>query len=432
MATLLALLLSGLVPTLMAARRGLAAPLRLDARSGRGGRRRRRLRRLLVSSQVALALVMLAGAALLVRSLERLTGVPLGYQADHLSILTLARPMSLDSVEEQIAALYQRAEPLIRALPGTVSLTPIAADPFYGPQVFTSRWAAAGQSDAEARANPLIPFEVGGPEYFRTFDIPLLRGRGFLDTDGPKDPPVVVVSRAVAEHFWPGQDPVGKQLRLVGDTSAAAWHTVVGEAGDIRYRAIRQATPTVYAPWRQLFFQGTVAIRTSLPLESMLPGLRQAVRAAVPGATIAQADAMGDLLAQQYALPRLSTFLLSGFGLVALLLAAVGLYGVMAAAVRERTHEMGIRAALGATPARLRREVLIQAGAIAVSGGAVGLCGALVTARFLRSLLFEVQPADPAALLAACGLLLAVALAAASLPAWRATRADPARALRAE
>jgi putative ABC transport system permease protein len=432
LATLVALLLAGLVPTLTAARRELAAPLRLDARGGRSGRSRRRWREWLVSSQVALALVLLACSALLARSMERLARVPLGYRADHLSILTLARPVNFDSVDAQMASLYERAEPLIRAVPGVESITPIAADPFYGPQVFTSRWAPAGESDAEARANPLIPFEVGGPEYFRTFDIPLLRGRGFLATDGPDAPPVVIVSRAVAERFWPGQDPVGKQLRLVGDTSAGAWHTVVGEAGDIRYRAIRQATPTVYAPWHQLFFQGVIAIRTTTTLDAVLPGLRQAVRAAVPGGTIARADAMDDLLAGQLALPRLSALLVSGFGLTALLLVAVGLYGVMAAAVRERTHELGIRAALGATPARLRRDVLGRAGVITAAGGATGLVTALATTRFLRALLYGVGPTDPAALLAACGLLLTVALLAAYVPAWRATRADPARALRAE
>lgn len=430
--TLVVLLLAGLFPSVAAARGGMAASLRLDARSGRGSMARHRLRQTLVASQVALALVMLAGAGLLVRSLDRLTSVPLGYRAHHLSILTLARPVALDSSLDQITAMYERVAPALRAVPGIESLTPIAADPFYGPQVFTARWAAAEQTDAEARANPLIPFEVGGADYFRTFGIPLLRGRGIRETDVAGAPHVLVVSQAVAERFWPGEDPVGKQLRLVADTAADPWMTVVGEAGDIRYRSLRQATATVYVPWRQLFFQGAVAIRTTGMLTSVLPALRRAVRSADPEATIARAETMDGLLDQQLALPRLSTLLISSFGLAALLLAAIGLYGVMAAAVRERTHELGIRAALGASPGRLRRETLTQASAIAAAGGAVGLVGALTTSRFLQSLLFEVQPTDPAALLGACALLLAVALLAAFVPAWRATHADPARALRAE
>lgn len=236
----------------------------------------------------------------------------------------------------------------------------------------------------------------------------------------------------MAQRFWPGQNPVGKRLRIPGDTSANVWHTVVGEAGDIRYRDLRLATPSVYVPWRQLFFQGVVAVRSSARLEALLPDLRSAVRAADPGVTITRADAMDDLLAGQLALPRLSTRLLAGFGLAALLLAAIGLYGVMAASVRERTRELGMRAALGATPGRLRGDVLTQAGIIPAAGAAVGKIAALAMSRFLQSLLFEVHPTDPAALLGACGILMLVALAAAWFPAWLATRADPATALRAE
>ncbi len=430
--TLATLLLTGLFPMMTAVRGGLGATLRLDSRAGRGSRARRRLRQGLVAAQLALALVMLTGASLLVRSLDRLAHVPLGYRAHHLAILTLARPVTFDSIDAQLAAMYERVEPSIRAVPGVTQLTPIAAQPFYGPQVFTARWAATGQSDAEAAASPQVPFEVGGPDYFSTFDIPLVRGRGFLESDRADAPPVVVVSRAVAERFWPGQNPVGRQLRLLGDTSVRAWHTVVGEAGDIRYRNLRLATPSVYVPWRQLFFQGVVAIRTSIPLDAALPDLRRAVRRADPGVTITRADAMDELLAEQLALPRLSTQLLAGFGLASLVLAAIGLYGVMAATVRERTHEFAIRAALGATPGRLRRQVLTQAGIIALSGGVVGLAGALATSHFLRALLFEVHPTDRTALLSACAVLMVVALAAAYVPAWLATKADPASALRSE
>ncbi len=430
--TLGALLIAGLFPTVAAAHAGLAASLRLDARAGRGGGGRRRLRQTLVASQIALALVMLAGAGLLVRSLERLAHVPLGYRPEHLSVLSLATPVNPDSAMSTFVALYERVAPALRALPDVVSVTPIAIEPFYGAQVFTARWAAAGQTDAEAAANPLIPFEVGGTDYFRTFGIPLYRGRAFLPTDRGGAPRVAVVSRAVAARFWPGENPVGKQIRLVGETGADRWLTVVGEAGDIRYRALRRATPTIYVPWRQFFFQGVVAIRTRAPLAALLPALRDAVRSADPEATVARAESMSELVGRQLALPRLATLVLSGFGAAALLLAAIGLYGVMAAAVRERTHELGVRAALGATPGRLRREVLQQAALIAVAGAAVGVAAALVASRFLRSLLFQVTPADPVALAGAAALLLAVALIAAYVPAWRATRADPARALRAE
>jgi putative ABC transport system permease protein len=429
--TVLALVFAALIPSLAAARGSLAAPLRLDARAGRGGAARRRVRHLLVGSQMALALVLLTFAALLVRSLQRLDRVPLGYQPSHLTILTLAKPIAItgDTVMEQFLSLYDRAEPGLRAVPGVIGLSPVVTTPFYGAQVFTGRWTKAGESDAAAAANPLVAFEVGGPEYFSTMQIPLLRGRGFLETDRAKAPAVVVVSRSVARRFWPGENPVGKRMKLVGDTGAAAWHTVVGEAGDIRYRNMREPTPTVYGSWAQMFFQGVVAVRTSGPITAALPALRRALHTADPEATITSVETMDELVDRQLALPRLSTLLLVAFGSVALVLAGVGLYGTMTATVRERTRELGIRAALGATPGRLRKDVLWQAGRVAFTGGGVGLAAAFAASRLIRSQLFEISPGDPAAMLAACAVLLAVALCAAALPAWRATRINPAQAL---
>ena len=432
MVTLVALVLAGVIPAMVAARGGLATPLRMDARSGRATTARRRLRQGLVASQVALALIMTSAAALLVRSMDHLLRVPLGFRADHLSIITMAKPVKPDSSMEQLGALYDRVAPALRALPGVVSISPVATGPFYGPQVFVGRWAAAGQTDAESNANPLVPFEVGGRDYFRTFDIPLLRGRGFLETDVAGAARVVVVSEALAKRFWPGENPVGKQVRLVGDDSKDPWVTVVGEAGDIRYRDLRQSTPTIFVPWRQLFFQGIVAVRTTDALAVELPAFRRIVREADPEAVIARSVSMDELLSGQRTMARLSTLLLAGFGIAALLLAAIGVYGVMATAVRERTREFGIRAALGASPTQLRSVVLRQAGGIAIAGGAVGVIGALAMSRYLRALLYEVSPDDPVAMLGAFGVLLTVALVAAYVPAWRATRVDPAGVLRAE
>jgi len=206
----------------------------------------------------------------------------------------------------------------------------------------------------------------------------------------------------------------------------------VGEAEDIRYRSVREATPSVYVPWRGWFFQGIFALRTRGPLEAELPALRQAVREADPQATLTRGQPMDELLGTQLALPRVSTLLLSTFGLAALLLAAIGLYGAMSAAVRERTHELGVRVALGASPTRLRATVLAQASRVAAVGALVGLVAAMGVSRFLRSLLYDVSPADPVALVGAVALLLLAGVAAAWIPAWRATRADPMTALRAE
>jgi hypothetical protein len=259
-----------------------------------------------------------------------------------------------------------------------------------------------------------------------------LSGRGFEEGDREDAPRVAVVSEAVAARLWPGDDPIGKRLRLIRDD----WWTVVGLAADTRFRGFREPTPTIYLPWRQLQVLPavvTVAVRTDGELASVIPGMREAVRAFDPDFYVWRADTMADYLAGgPLAQPRMSALVLSGFGLAALLLAAIGLYGVMSLAVRERTHDLGVRKALGATGARLRRGVLRDALAMSAMGGAVGLVGALLVSRLMGSLLFEVSPADPLTLAGACTVLLVVSVVAAYVPAWRATRIDPREALRAD
>ena len=294
--------------------------------------------------------------------------------------------------------------------------------------MWTDPWEAEGEVIARGHG-PDIPIEVGGSEYFRTFGIPVLEGRGFLPTDRLDGPRVAVVSAAVAQRFWPGRDPIGKRIRI---GASDPWRTVVGVAGDTHFRTLRAATPMVYVPWQQYYWQGFVAIRTTVPLSGILPSVRQILRKIDPAVTLWQARSMDEALDEQLAQPKLSTLLMSGFGVVALLLTAVGLYGVMAATVREQTRDIGVRMALGATPGQLRGDVLRRALVVVVAGALLGLAAALLMARLVQSLLFDVRPNDPIALTGSCGVLLAVALLAAYLPARHASRIDPARALQAE
>ena len=430
--TLLAVVLVGVLPALAALQSDLASPLRIDVRSGSETRARKRVRRWFVAVQVALAVVVLAGAGLLARSLDRLLRIDLGYRADRLSLLWLTVPVSRADAEAKFGALLDRIPPALRALPGVTAITPVEAQPFFGPQIFNAPWEVEGRSSSEASENPRIPIEAGGPEYFRTLEIPLLRGRGFLDTDRENAPNVAVVSEAAARLLQLGADPIGQRIRMASDTSAGAWRTVVGIAGDIHFRSLREATPTIYLPSRQYFSQGLFAVRTIGPLGGLLPAMRRAVHDADPEADIVRTETMEDLLADQRALPRLSTQLMSGFGLVAMLLAAVGLYGLMASVVREQTREIGVRMALGATPGRLRRDVLGAALSLTSVGAGVGLVVALLSSRLLTALLFQVSPTDPIALAGACVVLLGVGVGAAFLPACRAMRTDPAQALRVE
>src|SRR5438034_7002634 len=224
--TLLAVVLVGMLPALAAAHTNLASPLRIDARSGSGTKARKHVRRWFVAAQVALAIVVLAGAGLLARSLDRLLRIELGYRADRLSLLWLAVPVSRADAEAEFTALLDRIPPALHALPRVTAITPVEAQPFFGPQIFNAPWEVAGRSSSGASQNPRIPIEAGGPEYFRTLGIPLLRGRGFLDTERENAPKVAVVSEAATRVLELETEPMGQRIRMAGDTGAGAWRTV--------------------------------------------------------------------------------------------------------------------------------------------------------------------------------------------------------------
>lgn len=430
--TAVAALVFGVAPALIAAGGNVASPLRLDSRSGSDTRRRRRVRHVLVASQVALALVLLAGGGMLARSLARLERLELGYATDHLSVLAVSWPTArYDSIPKKLYPLGDQLIPRLQSIPGVQAVTPILIPPFVGTNVFLARLDTEGQSQAAIESNPLVPLEVGGPDYFRTFGIPLRRGRGFLDTDREDAPKIAIVSESVARRLWPNEDPIGKRIRYWGPDTLT-WRTVVGVAGDINFRTLQEATPTVYLPWRQAYWQAMFAVRTTSELPSILPAVRRELGIVDPQLTLWQARTMDELLDAPLAQPRMSATLLSAFGLVALVLAAIGLYGVMASMVREQTRELGIRMALGATQQRVRQSVVRGALLMTGAGALVGLVAALMTSRLLTKLLFQVSPTDPLTLTAVSGLMLLVALAAAYLPARRATRIDPVQALRSD
>jgi predicted permease len=421
----------GLAPALAAARGTAASSLRLDSRSGTESRRRRHVRQLLVSTQVALALIMLAGAGLLVRSLERLQRIELGYDPEHLSILQVSWNGTRFDAMPKWLPLGDDLMARLRALPGVISVSPIQIPPFLGTNVFHGRLDLEGQSAEQMQSNPNIPVEVGDADYFKTFGIPIIRGRGFRDTDRETSEPVAVVSELVARRSWPGEDALGKRIKFWGPDTLT-WRTVVGVAGDIRFRSLREATPTIFLPYRQAYWQIQYAMRTSGDVGPLIEPIRRRAREVDPQLNVWGIAPMDEALAGQMAQPRLSAALLASFAMVALLLAAIGLYGVMASAVREQTREIGVRMALGATPARVRGSILRRALAMTGAGALVGLLGALAASQLLGKLMFEVSPTDPLTLIGVCVVLAAVGAGAAWLPARRATLIDPAQALRAE
>jgi predicted permease len=432
----IAVLLFGMLPALFAARANLASPLRLDSRSGSETRRRRAVRHVLVATQIALAMIMLAGAALLARSLERLERQDLGFASDHLSILAFSWDAKRFDSTSKILALSDRLAARLQKLPGVSSVTPIVIPPMLGLNVWHGRYDAEGQTPDDVKANPFTAIETGGPDFFKTFGIPLVRGRPFSADDRITGPFEAIVSESVARRLWPGQDPIGKRIRdsIPADymPGGGSWRTVVGVAKETHLRTVRETAPTVYLPWSQSYWQGSIAIRSAADLAALKPAIRAAGLEVDPGLVLWRAQTMDQILDEPLAQPRLGTMLMSGFGIAALFLAAIGLYGVMAALVRDQMREIGIRIALGATPNRVRLDVLSRAAVVIGVGLAVGMTGALVTSRLFRALLFNVSPVDPISLGGACVLLLLVGALAAFLPARRATRVDPVQALRAD
>ena len=432
-----AVLLFGVVPALLIARGQLAAPLRLDARVVGETSRRRLMRQALVASQMALAMVMLGGAALLTRSLTRLLKQDTGFVSDHLSVFWYSWNARKDSTVAGMTALGERVNRRVRAIPGVTAATQLVAPPMLGNGVWQIRFEAEGQTSSDAGTNPLFATDMVGPEFFKTFGVKLDRGRAFTDLDDASSPLVAIVSQSVARKLWPGRDPIGQRIRVPGATpdgivGGDGWRTVVGVAHDTHLRLLREASPMVFLPSLQGYWQGSIAIRSTVPLPALLPALRVAGREVDPDLALWSPRTMDEILAEPLAQPRLGALLTSTFGVVALLLAAIGLFGVMASLVRERTREFGIRMALGASAGRVRMAVLRRAALVAGSGAVVGLVVALATSRLLTALLFGVSPTDPIALGAACLVLLAVAAAAAYLPARRATSIDPVQALRSD
>jgi predicted permease len=311
------------------------------------------------------------------------------------------------------------------------AVSPVVAIPFSGSGGWDGRPAREGQSSAEAAGNPMLNMEVVGPGYFTTLGVPVVRGRGFTDADREGAAAVIMISESAARHYWPNDDPIG--MRLVMGSSPAL--TVVGVVPDTRYRDLRDARASIYFPLRQSFFPFAplnLAIRTSGPPADMVPAIRRVIAESAPGVALVGAAPFATYLDGPLAQPRLNALLLAIFAGAAVVLAAVGLFGIMMTMVRQRTRELGVRMALGATAHDLRGMVMRRGLAIAATGSALGLLGALLANRLLAALLYEVSPTDGVTLAAVTGLLLGIAALASFIPARSSTRIDAVVALRAD
>jgi predicted permease len=421
----------GLVPALQSARVDPRDNLADGSRGGSTGRSQRRFRGALVAAEIALSLVLLIGAALLMKAFIALANTSSGMATDH--VITFHVSVSDEGADSTAAtSFYAPTLQRIAALPGVTSagLTSLLPLQDYW---WNSSFEIEGRPPAERGKEPVGEFRATSAGYFTSLKIPILEGRNFTDHDATGAPPVMLVNRALVERYFPNEDPIGQRLKL--DTALV--FTIVGVVGDTRGASLAQKPmPEFYLPYQQLVGwlpnEMTFAVRTEVPPTSVVPAIRNAVRSVNPTQPIFSVETMDDVVSRSLSSSRLYMWLLGTFAVIALALATAGIYGVTSYLVTQRTREMGIRLALGAPPASLKAMVVRQEAVVAIIGTAAGLLGALAVTRLLASFLYGVSATDPFIYGSVAALLIAIAMLASYVPARRATRVDPTTALRAE
>jgi len=427
-ATVLTGLFFGLAPALQATR-GPADSLKDNGRGLAGSARGRRLRSAIVIAQTALAVVVLVGAGLLVRSFIALATRDAGFSPRNLVTFSV-QFITLPNDGARADASQQLMERLAQT-PGIAAAGAATGFPPVTPQRGT-RFAVERRTLNAAEDGAY--FIAATPGYFTALETPILQGRAFDARDTNTAAPVVVINRTLASQLFPGQDPIGHRLKVLNPDQSPAWRTIVGVVGDIRYRGLDEsAQPTIYTPFAQTPFMWLyVMVRTTSPLEPVSRSLKTIVPSVHPSMTAANIRTMDDVIAQSVAVPRFNMLLVSAFALLALVLSAIGIYGVIGYAVAQRTHEIGVRMALGAERSDVLRLVLREGATIAAAGVVLGLGGAALVSRAMTNLLFGVTAHDPLTFGVGGAILLVVALCASYIPALRATRVEPVTALRSE
>jgi predicted permease len=420
-------ILFGIAPALQASRADLNDVLRSGGRVAAAGR----LRSVLIVTSVALALVLLVGAGLVGRSFERLMRVDYGFRTEGVFTASLTVANQRYRERAKRAAFYAEAARRLATAPGirAVGFTNIA--PFSGGST-AIRFAVVGRQPASADEFLSANWRSVTPGYFAALGVALRRGRLIAESDGEREPRVVVITETMARRVWPGVDPVGQQIML-GGNAGPTW-TVVGVVGDIRDQLLQEEpAPTMYLSFQQVSWDSMwLLVRgTGDPL-ALAPVVRREIHAIDPLLPVANEQPLSRLVSEVAAQPRFTALIFGLFASAALVLAVVGVYGLVAYGVTQRTREIGVRLALGATPSRIVRGVVRHGVGLAGFGVAIGLWAAYALSRFMRGILYDVTPTDAVTYLAVAALIMACAAAASLLPARWAARLDPVRALRDE
>ena len=434
--TMITGVICGLIPALQASSVQPGEALKDGGRGTQGGARGRRLLGALVVSEVALALVLLIGAGLLLRSFHRLSKIDPGFQTDNLITLRTVLPGTKYPGPEPRRAFYDEVLRRVEDLPGVESVGIISFIPlsFSG---INFAFTVEGRSPVSDMKLPLAVYRVISPDYFSTMRIPILRGRSFDQHDTADAPSVVVINRSLAEQFWPGEEAIGKRLKVGPADSPNPWATIIGVVGDVRQVGLQgEQSLEMYATYKQdprgFVAPRDLVIRTKSDPAGIVAAVRKQVWEVDKDQPVSNVRTVDQVFATAVSRERFQTLLLGLFAALALVLAIVGLYGVMSYAVMQRTHEIGIRMALGAQRGEVLRLIIGQGMALTLAGVGLGIGVALVVTRLLAGVLYGVTATDPATFVVVASLLVAVALIASYIPARRATKVDPLVALRYE
>jgi putative ABC transport system permease protein len=434
--TLITGVLFGSGPALRAVRDDAAESLKEGGKTSSGNARGLgRARRTLAVSEIALAVVALSGAGMMLRSLWHMQAIDLGFRPDHVLAVRLAPPQRY--ADGSATALYERMLERIRALPDVENAAAVEDLPITDGNSMWSMLVDGAPYTTVANAPAAMPQKVT-PGYFETMGVRVLRGRTFTDADRIDAPLVAVVNETMEKKLWPGKSAIGGTLKLLNED--LPWATVVGVVRDVRSRGfLNEIPPTMYFPQAQagrsawyVPHQLWLVVRTHGEPSAVAGSVRAIVREIEPSTPIATVQTMDDAVAASVASRRFTTSLIAGFALIAVLLAGLGVYGVITYSVNQRQFEMGIRMALGATRSRVVNHVLREGLSTGVTGAAIGLVFAWGATRLLRATLVEVKPGDPLTLLVVTLVLLSVAMLASWIPARRASAVDPVRTIRAE
>jgi putative ABC transport system permease protein len=427
----------GLAPALSTARSNLNLVLRSGGRGGTGGRTRSRVRDVLMVCEVASSAALLIGAGLLIRSLVHLQQVNPGFRAERVLSMELSLPPSRYP-GLKVGLFYQQLLSRVAQLPGVQTAGICRFLPLGSNEIGFS-FQIEGQPRLTAADQPRAKFQTASGGYFEALGIPLLGGRLFDNRDSQHTPKVVIINQTAARLYWPHENPIGR--RILSGFDEDQWSTIIGVVGDVKHAALDAETnPETYYHYLQVppeamnFAEGTVALvlRSSFDPSGLTTSVRQQLRTLDPSLPVFNVHSMQDLVYGSVAQPRFRTALISVFAGLALVLAALGLYGVIAYSVSQRTTELGVRVALGAQSGDILRLVVLHAAGLAGIGLVIGVAVSLAASRLLSRFLFGVGAGDPITLGATCLVILSVAIGASLVPALRAAKVDPATALRAE